>query len=169
MKAYYETDNYAQAVVYAEKVLADGTATNNARSDASIIKARSSWKQGDEAGAKVAYEKVRVTATGSLAAEAFYHKAYFENKENAHDAAIATVQKNTKDYGSFKLWSAKGLVVMGKSYYAKKETLNATTILQYVVDNFAQYPDVQTEAQSELNKIKTTEAMTNSSVAPTQN
>jgi tetratricopeptide (TPR) repeat protein len=169
MKAYYEIDNYAQAVVYAEKVLADGTATNNARSDASIIKARSSWKQGDEAGAKVAYEKVRVTATGSLAAEAFYHKAYFENKENAHDAAIATVQKNTKDYGSFKLWSAKGLVVMGKSYYAKKETLNATTILQYVVDNFAQYPDVQTEAQSELNKIKTTEAMTNSSVAPTQN
>lgn len=169
MKAYYEIDNYAQAVVYAEKVLADGTATNNARSDASIIKARSSWKQGDEAGAKVAYEKVRVTATGSLAAEAFYHKAYFENKENAHDAAIATVQKNTKDHGSFKLWSAKGLVVMGKSYYAKKETLNATTILQYVVDNFAQYPDVQTEAQSELNKIKTTEAMTNSSVAPTQN
>ena len=169
MKAYYEIDNYAQAVVYAEKVLADDTATNNARSDASIIKARSSWKQGDEAGAKVAYEKVRVTATGSLAAEAFYHKAYFENKENAHDAAIATVQKNTKDYGSFKLWSAKGLVVMGKSYYAKKETLNATTILQYVVDNFAQYPDVQTEAQSELNKIKTTEAMTNSSVAPTQN
>jgi tetratricopeptide (TPR) repeat protein len=169
MKAYYEIDNYAQAVVYAEKVLADDTATNNARSDASIIKARSSWKQGDEAGAKVAYEKVRITATGSLAAEAFYHKAYFENKENAHDAAIATVQKNTKDYGSFKLWSAKGLVVMGKSYYAKKETLNATTILQYVVDNFAQYPDVQTEAQSELNKIKTTEAMTNSSVAPTQN
>jgi tetratricopeptide (TPR) repeat protein len=169
MKAYYEIDNYAQAVVYAEKVLADDTATNNARSDASVIKARSSWKQGDEAGAKVAYEKVRITATGSLAAEAFYHKAYFENKENAHDAAIATVQKNTKDYGSFKLWSAKGLVVMGKSYYAKKETLNATTILQYVVDNFAQYPDVQTEAQSELNKIKTTEAMTNSSVAPTQN
>ncbi len=169
MKAYYETDDYAQATSYADKVLADPTATNNARSDASIIKARSSWKQGNEAAAKVAYEKVRETATAGLAAEAFYYKAYFENKEGAHDAAIATVQKNTKDYAGFKLWSAKGLVVMGKSYYAKKETLNATTILQYVVDNFAQYPDVQTEAQTELNKIKTTEAKTNSSIAPSQN
>lgn len=169
MKAYYETDDYAQATSYADKVLADPTATNNARSDASIIKARSSWKQGNEAAAKVAYEKVRETATAGLAAEAFYYKAYFENKEGAHDAAIATVQKNTKDYAGFKLWSAKGLVVMSKSYYAKKETLNATTILQYVVDNFAQYPDVQTEAQTELNKIKTTEAKTNSSIAPSQN
>lgn len=169
MKAYYETEDYAQAVSYADKVLADPTAQNNARSDASIIKARSSWRQGDEAGAKVAYEKVRATATSSLAAEAFYYKAYFENKEGKHDAAIATVQQNTKDYSGFKLWSAKGLVVMGKSYYAKGETLNATTILQYVVDNFSQYPDVQSEAQTELNKIKTTEAKTNSSVVPSKN
>ncbi len=166
MKAYYETDDYAKAMAYADKVLADPTANANARSDASIIKARSSWKQGDEAGAKIAYQKVRENATGSLAAEAFYYKAYFENKENAHDAAIATVQKNSKDYAGFKLWSAKGLVVMGKSYYAKKETLNATTILQYVVDNFEQYPDVQADAQMALDNIKNIEAKTNSSIVP---
>ena len=167
MKAYYETEKYAEAVKYANKVLADTSIENNVKSDAEIIIARSSWKQGNETAAKTAYEKVRETATGSLAAEATYYKAYFENKEGDHDAVITTVNGLSKNYGGYKLWSAKGLVVMAKSYYALDQTLNATTILDAVIANFTQYPEVVTTAKNELAKIKTEVAKTNSSVVPT--
>lgn len=55
---------------------------------------------------------------------------------------------------------------MAKSYYAKGETLNATTILEAVIKNFTKYPEVVEEAQKELDFIKTKEAKTNSSVVP---
>jgi tetratricopeptide (TPR) repeat protein len=167
MKAYYETEKYGEAVSYANKVLADNSIENNVRSDAEIIIARSSWKQGNEAAAKTGYEKVLQTATGSLAAEATFYKAYFENKEGKHDAVITTVNGLSKNYGGYKLWSAKGLVVMAKSYYALNQTLNATTILDAVINNFKQYPEVVTEAKAELARIKTEAAKTNSSVVPT--
>ncbi|WP_198519328.1 tetratricopeptide repeat protein [Nonlabens sp. MB-3u-79] len=167
MKAYYETEKYGDAVTYANKVLSDSSIENNVRSDAEIIIARSSWKQGNEAAAKAGYEKVRQTATGSLAAEATYYKAYFENKEGKHEAVITTVNGLSKNYGGYKLWSAKGLVLMAQSYYALNQTLNATTILDAVIANFKQYPDVVVTAQNELAKIKTEAAKTNSSVVPT--
>jgi tetratricopeptide (TPR) repeat protein len=167
MKAYYETEDYEEAVTYANKVLSDASIENNLKSDAEIIIARSSWKQGNEAATKVGYEKVRQTATGSLAAEATYYKAYFESKEGKHDAVITTVNGLSKNYGGYKLWSAKGLVVMAKSYDSLDQTLNATTILDAVIANFKQYPDVVATAQSELAIIKTEAAKTNSSVVPT--
>ena len=167
MKAYYEIETYGDAVTYANKVLSDSSIENNVRSDAEIIIARSSWKQGNEAAAKAGYEKVRQTATGSLAAEATYYKAYFENKEGKHEAVITTVNGLSKNYGGYKLWSAKGLVLMAQSYYALNQTLNATTILDAVIANFKQYPDVVVTAQNELAKIKTEAAKTNSSVVPT--
>ena len=169
MKAYYEQENYNQSVSYANKVLSDLTISDNVRSDANVIIARSSWKTGNEAAAKSAYEAVRLNASGTLAAEATYFKAYFEHKASNYDAAIATVQSLTKNYAGYKLWTSKGLVIMGKCYNAQGQTLNATTILEYVVGNFAQYPEVVASAQAELDAIKTNAAKTNSSVVPAGN
>ena len=57
---------------------------------------------------------------------------------------------------------------MAKSYYAKGETLNATTILDHVIKNATKYPEVVNEARAVLNQIKREEAKTNSSIAPKQ-
>lgn len=167
MKAYYEQENYDKAVDYANKVLSDISINDNVKSDAQIIIARSNWKQGNETAAKSAYEAVRTNASGTLAAESHFYKAYFEHKEASYEAAIATVQGLTKNYAGFKLWTSKGLVIMGKSYNAQGQTLNATTILEYVVGNFNQYPEVVSSAQAELDAIKNNAAKTNSSVVPT--
>ena len=103
MKAYYETENYDEAVAYANKVLSDTSIENNVKSDAQIIIARSSWQQGNEVAAKTGYETVLQTATGSLAAEATFYKAYFQNKEGKHDAVITTVNSLSKNYGAQKV------------------------------------------------------------------
>jgi tetratricopeptide (TPR) repeat protein len=169
MKAYYETEQYVTAIRYANRVLENNDTDANVRADAYVIIARSEFKEGNDAGAQRAYENVRKTASGALAAEATFYKAYYHNLYAEHEQAIATVQNLSKNYGSYKLWSARGLVIMAKSYDATGQTLNAVTLLQGVIDNFSQYPDVVANARQELNQIKKEQAKTNSSIAPSNN
>jgi hypothetical protein len=55
---------------------------------------------------------------------------------------------------------------MAKNFYGLKDSFQATYILESVIKNFTDLQDVITEAQKELNMIKSEEAKTNSSIAP---
>ncbi|WP_460218197.1 tetratricopeptide repeat protein [Psychroserpens sp. MEBiC05023] len=169
MNAYYQLEDYSKAVTYAEKVLQDSKIDNKVKSDAHIIIARSAIKTGDDTKAKSAYAKVEKIASGAVAAEALYYNAYFKNKEGKYTASNTTVQKLARDYSSYKYYSAKGLVVMAKNYDALGDAFQATYILESVISNFAEFDDVVAEAQTELNRIKTKAAETNSSVETDQN
>lgn len=164
MKVYYEKENYANAVVYAEKVLANDKIDDRIKSDAQIIIARSAIKTNDEAKAKQAYADLQKIAKGELAAEALYYDAYFKNKEGKFEASNTIVQKIAKDYSGYKYYGAKGLVIMAKNFYGLKDSFQATYILDSVIKNFTDYPDVVEEAQTELDSIKAEEAKTNSSI-----
>ncbi|MFD1163881.1 tetratricopeptide repeat protein [Hwangdonia seohaensis] len=169
MKAHYQLDNYNEAVSYAEKVLTNAKIDNKIKSDAHIIIARSAIKTGDEDKAKSAFAKVEKVATGETAAEALYYNAYFKNKEGKHAASNESVQKLAKDFSGYKYYSAKGLVLMAKNYYALKDAFQATYILESVIENFAEFDDVVEEAQEELRQIKAEEAKTNSSIETDEN
>ena len=164
MNAYYQTEDYSKAESYAEKVLENSNLDNKVKSDAKLIIARSAIKTGNEAKAKIAYAEVEKLATGSVAAEALFYNGYFKNKVGDYEASNTTIQKLAKDYGSYKLYSAKGLVVMAKNFYALGDAFQATYILESVISNFPEFTDVVNEAQQELNKIKAEEAKTNSSI-----
>ncbi|WP_452231495.1 tetratricopeptide repeat protein [Lacinutrix sp. MEBiC02595] len=166
MKANYELEKYSQAVIYAEKVLTHASIDNRIKSDAHVIIARSAMKTGDEARAKTAYAQVEVTATGETAAEALFYNGYFKNKAGNYAASNTTIQRLAKDYSGYKYYSAKGLVVMAKNYYALEDAFQATYILESVIQNFAAFEDVVAEAQTELSKIKAEQAKTNASVVP---
>ena len=166
MRGYYDTKDYAKAVVYADKVLANPKSDNKIKSDAQIIVARSAINVGDETKAKEAYAKLEKIAKGELMAEALFYNAYFKNKEGKFEASNTVVQKLAKDYSGYKYFGAKGLTVMAKNFYGLKDSYQATYILESVIENFAEFDDIVTEAQTELNKIKTEEAKTNSSVKP---
>ena len=164
MKSYLESGQYDQAVSYAEMVLANPEAEKTARNDAQVIIARAAMKTGNEAKAKRAYAEVQKSATGELAAEALYYDAYFKNKESNYKASNELVQKLAKDYSGYKLYGAKGLVLMGKNFYKLGDAYQATYILDNVIKNFSQFSDVVTEAKQELARIKAHEAKTNASV-----
>ena len=164
MKSYLEEANYPQAVAYAEAVLANSGISQNVKNDAQVIIARAAIKTGNEARAKSAYAEVQKTATGELAAEALYYDAYFKNKAGNYQASNDAVQKLAKEYSGYKLYGAKGLVLMGKNFYQLKDAYQATYILENVIKNFPQYPEVVQEAQQELARIKAEEAKTNASV-----
>ncbi len=164
MKANYELKAYEKAVTYADKVLENPKVDNKIKSDAHIIIARSAIQTGNETKAKAAYAEVEKVATGETAAEALYYKAYFNNKASAYEASNTVVQKLAKDYSGYKYYSAKGLVLMAKNFYALNDAFQATYILESVLNNFQEYSDVVTEAKTELNRIKAEEAKTNSSI-----
>ena len=166
MKAHYQLEDYTNAVSYAEKVLGSSKIDNKIKSDAHIIIARSAMKTGNEDRAKSAYANVERVATGETAAEALYFNAYFKNKEGRFEASNSSVQKLAKDFSGYKYYSAKGLVLMAKNYYALKDAFQATYILESVIQNFPEFDDVVSEAKTELNKIKREEAKTNASISP---
>lgn len=165
MRSYYNTEDFSNTVVYAEKVLANDKTDNKVKSDAQIMIARSAIKTGDEEKAKSAYKKLEAIAQGELAAEALYYDAYFKNQEKQYEQSNTVIQKLTRDYSGYRYFGVKGLIVMAKNFYAMDDSFQATHILESVIKNFAEFEDVLTEAKAELNKIKTEEAKRNSSVS----
>ncbi|MAU72051.1 MAG: hypothetical protein CML04_08135 [Pseudozobellia sp.] len=164
MKGYYGQKNYDRTLAYAEKVLATSNIDNRIKSDAHIMIARSAIATGNEAKAKSAYATVLKIATGATAAEALFYDAYFKNQEQDFESSNISVQKLAKDYSSYKEWGGKGLVIMAKNFYALGDAYQATYILDSVISNFSQFPEVVAEAKGELSIIKAKEAQSNSSV-----
>ena len=164
MKAYYEQEDFNNAEMYATIVLANTKVDDRIKSDAQIIVARSAIKTNNEAKAKLAYAELLKIAKGELAAEALYYDAYFKNKEGKFEASNTSVQKIAKDYSGYKFFGAKGLVLMAKNFYGLKDSFQATYILESVIKNFTEFPEVVQEAQTELDFIKTEEAKRNSSI-----
>jgi TolA-binding protein len=164
MKLYYDKKDYGSSGTYAEKVLMNPKADDNVKSDAQIIIARAAIETGDEAKARVAYAKLMTIAKGELAAEALYYDAYFKNKDGNFEQSNVAVQKLAKNYASYKYFGAKGLVVMAKNFYGLKDSYQATYILENVIQNFTDFPDVVSDAERELNTIKAEESKTNSSI-----
>ena len=115
-----------------------------------VIIARSAIKTEDEDKAKTAYAEVEKVATGETAAEALYYNAYFKNKEGSIEASNISVQKLAKDFSGYKYYSAKGLVIMAKNFYALNDAFQATYILESVIKNFTEFDDVVAEAKAEL-------------------
>ncbi|MNK41038.1 tol-pal system protein YbgF [compost metagenome] len=164
MKSYYDQEDFANAVIYADKVLANTKTEDKVKSDAQIIVARSAIKANDEVKARAAYAKLLTIAKGELAAEALYYDAYFKNKDGKYEASNTVVQKLSKDYSGYKYFGAKGLVVMAKNFYGLKDSFQATYILESIIKNFTAYADVVADAQKELDAIKAEEAKRNSSI-----
>ena len=164
MRCYYDKKDYENSIIYAEKVLDNPKTDDNVKSDAQIIVARAAMQSGDEAKARATYAKLLIIAKGELAAEALYYDAYFKNKDSKFDASNTVVQKLAKNYSSYKYFGAKGLILMSKNFYGLKDSFQATYILDSVIKNFTDFPDVVSEAQLELDSIKNEESKTNSSI-----
>ena len=164
MKSYYEQNNNASAVAYAEKVINNGKIDTQVQIDAHVIIARAAIKDKKFDRAKTAYQEVSKSAVGALAAEALYYDAFFKNKAQAYKASNEKVQQLARDFNGQKEWGAKGLLLMANNFYGLKDAYQATYILESIISNFPDYPDVVARAKATLKTIKNEEAKTNSSV-----
>lgn len=164
MKGYYGQKAYQKTITYAERVLNAPNIDDRIKSDAQIMIARSAIETGNERLAESAFAEVKGIATGETAAEAWYYDAYFKNKSGEFEASNVSVQKLAKDYSAYKEWGGKGLVIMAKNYYALDDAFQATYILESVLENFSDFPEIVAAAKGEMAVIKSREAERNSSI-----
>jgi tetratricopeptide (TPR) repeat protein len=164
MKGYYGLKDYEKAVEYADKVLSQDKIEAKVESDAHIIIARAAFETGDMLKAEEGFARVGETATGELKAETIYYDAYFKHEEGNYKLSNVAVQELASKYAEFSYWGGKGLVIMAKNFYALEDAYQATYILESVIKKFGEYPDILEAAKLELNRIKTEESKTNSSV-----
>ena len=161
MSCFYKQKNYPEAIAYAQKILAEKAVEERLKSDAHVILARAYMATGAEAEAEKEYALLRKSATDALMAEALYYDAYFKNKAKQYKKSNEVVQKLAKEYGGYKEFSAKGLVLMAKNFYGLKDLYQANYILSSVLENFKDYPEVNQEAQEAMKLIKTNEKKSN--------
>lgn len=164
MKSYLEEENFDQAEAYAQKVMNNSLGGARVKNDAQVIIARTAIARGNNSRARQAYAEIEQTATGELAAEALYYNAYFKFEDGDHQASNEVIQRLASEYSGYKRYGAKGLVLMAKNFYALNDAYQATYILENVIDNFPNYPEVTEEARQELQRIRAQEARTNSSI-----
>jgi len=164
MKAYYAKDSFDKALTYANKVLLTKDLDARIKADAQIIIARSAFKTNHLDSAKKTYKTVEKSASGKLKAEALYYNAYFKNLDKQYKASNKIIQNLASNYAAYKEFGAKGLVLMAQNFYGLKDAYQATYILESVIKNFTDYPEIIKEAKTILADIKTQEAKTNTSV-----
>ncbi len=164
MKGNYALKNYETAVQYAETVVQHPKLEPKIASDAQIIIARSAFETGDFLKAQDAFKLVEETASGELKAEAIYYDAFFKNDEGNYKLSNVSVQKLASEFSPYRYWGGKGLVIMAKNFYELEDAYQATYILESVIQKFSDFEDLVEEARIELNKVKTKESKTNSSV-----
>ena len=164
MKGNYAIKNFDQAEAYADKVMKHPKLEPNILSDAQIIIARSAFETGDLLTAQDAFKVVEESATGELKAEAIYYDAFFLHEEGNYKLSNVSVQKLASDFSPYRYWGGKGLIIMAKNFYELEDAYQATYILESVIQKFAEYDDLVESARTELNRIKTQESKTNSSV-----
>jgi len=168
MKSFYQLRTYQKTIEYADKVLENPKIQNDVKSDAQLFTARAAFQTNNIVKSKQAYAEVQKNATGELAAEALYYDAYFKNEEKKFKKSNEVIQKLARDFPGYRLYGSKGLVLMAKNFYGLNDAYQATYILESVIENFTDFPEVVDQAKRELKKIKVKEAKTNSSIQTEQ-
>lgn len=164
MKGYYQQQDYGQGLLYAEKVLQSPDLDQRIRSDAYLVIARTAWEKGDLGKAKDAYATLLSESIGASAAEALYFDAYFKQQANSPEESNASVQRLLQEFGSYREWGGKGLLLMAQNFSNLDDAFQATYILENIISNFQDYPDLVKQAKTELQAMRLKEARRNADV-----
>ena len=72
----------------------------------------------------------------------------------------------SKVYGNSKIWSARSLLLMAKNFKNLDDDFQSNYLLETLIKNFDQYPEIINEAKELLYKVKESASKENSSIQP---
>ncbi|MDR2122417.1 MAG: tetratricopeptide repeat protein [Flavobacteriaceae bacterium] len=154
MYIYSDKKDYTKANEMAAKVLENSKNQATVKEQANLIKARNLYASGKTKEAAALFTNLERSKNNAVKAEALYYNALFKNKDKKYDASNTVIFNLTSHYSDQQYWGAKALIVMSDNYYNLKDNYQATYILEQVIENYKEFPDVTQEAQTQLNRIK---------------
>ena len=119
---------------------------------------------GNKEKALDAYKKLENDVNKEFAVEALYFKALDNFDKNDYLNSNLVIEKISNDFSGYKKWTGKSLLLMSKNFYQLGDAFQATFILESVIENFGQMPDIVEGAKKNLLQIKEIESKKNSSV-----
>lgn len=152
MKIFAEEKNFAQAEKFADLVLANTKNAASVSEQAKVVKARSLMNRNRDNEAKAAYAALERSSNTEVAAEAFYAKAFYQNKAKAYKSSNETIFKLANNYASEEYWGAKALVLMAKNYIGLKDKYQASYTVDQIIANYQDFPEIVAEAK-EIKKL----------------
>ncbi len=164
MQLHYEQERFSQAISYTEKVLALEIIEQKIKWDAYIILARSAVALNDLERATAAYSELEKSPDTSLAVEALYFDAEQKHKKHQYEDSNKVIEKIAQYFSGYPEWGAKSLLLMSQNFYQLDDAFQATFILESILTNFTQFPDIIEQAKSNLENIEAIEAKSNSSI-----
>jgi outer membrane protein assembly factor BamD (BamD/ComL family) len=87
-----------------------------------------------------------------------FFKAESLLKTKQYKASIAVIENIAGGSGQSGEWSAKALLLLAKNYYALQDSFQAIFVLESIIENFTDYPNVTKEAQTLLDTYKASAA-----------
>ena len=64
------------------------------------------------------------------------------------------IENIAQNYGGYPRWGAKSLLLMSKNFYQLDDAFQATYILESIIENFNQFPEIVKEAKKTLKILK---------------
>ena len=132
--------------------------------DAYYITAKSAEEIKDIKKATIAFAQLEKAPQGERAVEALYFSAQQKHDNRQYAASNKVIETIAEDYGGYPKWGAKSLLLMSMNFYQLDDAFQATFILESILENFTQFPEVIKAASANLENIKLVEAKNNSSI-----
>ncbi len=153
MQAYFDKKDDFKSIEYSSKVLEIENIDNKLKWDAILIKARSLMRVNDTLNSLIEYKKLEEIPDFEKASEALYYKAYKNYKDKKFRSSINTITNVSRLSNNFNLWTAKSLLLLSKNYISLNDNFQAIFILESIIENFKNYPNLMSESKRLLETI----------------
>ena len=165
MRSYYQSQKLEEAQTKAEAVLELKNIEVKVKWDAYEILAQTSIALGDSLKAESAFKVLEKAPIDKLAAEAYYFRAHQNHKNKDYEKSNEVIALLSQKFSSQPYWAAKSLLLMAQNFYAVKDAFQATYILESLIENYKQFPEISKEGETLLNQIKEKQAEQNASLS----
>mgnify|MGYP003684944145 FL=1 len=169
MLSYYQSQGFEEAQSKAAEVLALKNIGVKVKWDAYEILAQTSIIMGDSLKAQSAFKVLEKAPIDKLAAEAYYFRAYQNHKNKYYEKSNEVIALLSQKFSSQPYWAAKSLLLMAQNFYAVKDAFQATYILESLIENYKQFPEISKQGETLLNQIKQVQAEQNASLSQSDN
>lgn len=168
MQLYFTLADYDNAIISAQIVLEMKPLESKVKWDALTIMARSYRLQNNTEKALAIYVQLEKAPNNGVVAEALYYKAK-NLKENGANQESIDVIFQIAEQSSTEKWGALALILLSENYWKLGDPFQATYVLESLIENFQQFPDIMEQAVSLLSKIRKETAKENASISNEKN
>ena len=150
LEAYYNLSKYDSVIYFANKLISDGSVSQQHKAE--LYKGKAALSQNDFNKAADYFLNVINIAQDEYGAEAQYLTGEIYYKQQKYKQSLEALFEVNKKFESYDLWKGKAFLLIADNYIALKENFQAKATLKSIIDN-SDDKDLVEAARKKLNGI----------------